>query len=171
VKTTECDREPDVLEAVISGCWPSAKPGDELRAHASRCPECAHLAAVAVALRAERDEAMREARVPTSGQVWWKATMRSRAEAAAAVARPITLLQGLAGVCAAGMCAALIALAWPSIALPFAAIGPLLAREGQRISAVLSAAVIQPAMLSFAAVLGAALILSPFVLYFVLSDE
>jgi hypothetical protein len=133
---------------------------------------CADLAAVAVVLRAERDEAWCEARVPTSGQVWWRATMRTRAEAAAAAARPITLLQGLAGVCAAGVCAALIALMWSYIGPSFGGISTTLSREGQRIgAAALSAAMIQQAMLSFAVVLGAALILSPFVLYFVLSDE
>ena len=131
VNITECDREPDVLEAVMSGClapWKHCRhrrpcdpgdPGDDdLRSHASRCPVCADLAAVAVVLRAERDDAWREARVPTSGQVWWRATMRRRAEATAAAARPITMLQGLAGACAAGVCAAVIALAWPSTGQP-----------------------------------------------------
>src|SRR5688572_18752339 len=159
----------------MSGCWPgdSGNPrNDDLRNHARRCPVCADLAAVAVVLRAERDDAWREARVPTSGQVWWRATMRTRAEAAAAAARPITMLQGLAGACAAGVCAAVIALAWPSTGQPLAGVAATLSREGQRIGeAAVSAVVMNQALLSLAVVLGAGLILSPFVLYLVLSDE
>lgn len=179
MNTTECDREPDVLEAVMSGSWPPADPGDPgndgLLSHAHRCPVCADLVAVALVLRTERDEAWREARVPTSGQVWWRATMRTRAEAAAAAARPITMLQGLAGACAAGVCATVITLAWPSSGQPLAGIAATLSREGQRIGAaalsVTSAVVMNQALLSLAVVLGASLILSPFVLYLVLSDE
>ncbi len=181
----ECDREPDVLEAVISGAWPPgnivdivdlAAPGDpgdnDLRAHASRCPVCADLAAVALVLQAERDAAWREARVPTSGQVWWRATMRRRAEATAAAARPISLLQGLAGACAAGVCAAVIALAWPATGRPFEGIAAALSEEGLRLgAAAMSAMLMNQALLSLAVVIGAGLILSPFLLYLALSDE
>jgi len=176
VSITECDREPDVLEAVMSGCWPPEDTGnlenEDLRSHAGRCPVCADLATVAVVLRTERDAAWREARVPTSGQVWWRATMRRRAEATAAAARPITMLQGLAGACAAGVCAAVIALAWPATGQPFAGVAAALSQEGQRIgAAAVSAVVMNQTLLSLAVVLGAGLILSPFVLYLVLSDE
>ena len=175
MKTTECDREADVLEAVVSGCWPAGdagEPGDDLRSHVAGCPVCADLAAVAVALRNERDDAWREARVPTSGQVWWRATMRTRAEATAAAAWPITMLQGLAAACAAGVCAVLITRAWPSAAEPFAGIAASLSQGAQRFAgAALSAVEMNQALLSLALLVGAGLILSPFVLYFVLSDE
>jgi hypothetical protein len=179
VNATECEREAEVLEAVISGCWPPGGQGDagsdDLLSHASRCAACADLAAVAALLRAERDDAWREAHVPTSGQVWWRATMRARAEASAAAARPITMLQGLAGACAAGVCAALIVLAWPSTGQPFAWMGTTLFGEGQRIGgpalAATLSAVMPQALLSLAVVVGAALILSPFVLYLVVSDD
>ena len=179
VNTIECDREPDVLEAVMSGCWPPGDlrgPGDpgedDLRSHITLCPVCADLANVAVVLRNERDAACCDARVPTSGQVWWRATMRKRAEATAAAARPISMLQGLAGACAAGVCAAVITLAWPSTGQRVAVIAAMLSREGQRIGAeAVSAVVMNQALLSLAVVLGAGLILSPFVLYLVLSDE
>ena len=173
MKSTPCDREPDVLEAVISGCWPpEGSAGDDLRGHARVCPVCADLAAVAVVLRDEGDAARREAPIPTSGQVWWRATMRTRTEAAAAAARPITMLHGLAGVCGAGLCAALVTQAWPTTGRPLAWIATTLSREGERIAAAaVSAAVVEQALLSLAVVLGAALILSPFLLYFVLTDE
>ena len=174
--TTECDREPDVLEAVLSGRWPQGDlvdPGsDDLRTHAGCCPVCADLAAVAMVLRDERDAAWREAHVPTSGQVWWRATMRRRAEAAAAAGRPITLLQGLAGACAAGVCAAIIALAWPATGQPLAGVAAWLSQEAQQLgAAAMSAVVMNQVVLALAGVLGAGLILSSFVLYLVLSDE
>jgi hypothetical protein len=180
VNATECEREADVLEAVMSGCWPPEARGDDgsedLGSHASRCAVCAELASVAVVLRTERDDAWREAHVPTSGQIWWRATMRTRAEASAAAGRPITMLQGLAGTCAAGVCAALIVLAWPSTGQPFAGIVATLFRDGEGIGgAALSAtlaALMPQALLSLTVVLGAAaLILSPFLLYLVVSDE
>jgi len=175
VNMAECDRESDVFEAAMSGYWPPGDEGDpvddDLCSHITRCPVCADVADVAVVLRNERDAAVREARVPTSGQVWWRATMRTRAEATAAAARPIAMLQGLAGACAAGMCATLIAVAWPT-GHPFAWMAATLSREGQRIAAaVASAAVMQQSLLSLAALLVAGLILSPLVLYLALSDE
>ena len=168
MNTTECPREQDVVEAVMSGNWP-----DGLRSHADRCPVCADLAMVAVLLHGEGDEAWREARVPTSGQVWWRATLRARAEAAAAAARPITMVQGLAGACAAGVSMALITLAWPSSVQPLLnGIIATVSREGQRIGAVaLSATTMQQALWPVALVIGAALILTPFVLYLMLSED
>ena len=115
MNTTECDREPDVLEAVISGAWPPgnivdivdlAPLGIQVITTCAPTPAAVRSAPISppwpLVLQAERDAAWREARVPTSGQVWWRATMRRRAEATAAAARPISLLQGLAGACAAG---------------------------------------------------------------------
>lgn len=171
MNTTACDREQDVLEAVMSGRWPPAD--DDLRRHATGCPICSDLATVAAVLRDERDEAWRDAHVPTSGQVWWRASIRTRAEAAATAARPIAVLQGLAGACAAGLGAALVTLAWPSIHRPLAWIADLLSREAQRIGVVaVSATAIQQALLlSVVVVLGASLILTPLVLYLVLSDD
>jgi hypothetical protein len=176
---TTCDREEDVLEAIMSGQWPPV-PGNNvnngnnvaLRGHVDSCPVCSDLATVALALRNERDLAYRDAHLPTSGQVWWRASMRTRAEAAAMAARPITVLQGLAGACAAGVGVALVTLAWPSIERPLAGAGDILSREAQRLGvAAVSAAAVQQALLSVAVVVGAGLLLTPLVLYLVLSDE
>jgi hypothetical protein len=57
--------------------------------------------------------AAQEVRVPAPGQVWWRAAMRSRAEAARAAARPLTWSQGLAAACAVGLAAAAGGAAWP----------------------------------------------------------
>ena len=170
---TTCDREEEVLDAIMSGQWPPA-PGNNvgLFEHVDGCPICGELATVAMALRSERDLAYRDAHLPTSGQVWWRASMRTRAEAAATAARPITVLQGLAGACAAGVSVALVTWAWPSIERPLAGAGDILSREAQRLGvAAVSAAALEQALLSIAVVVGAGLILTPLVLYLVLSDE
>jgi hypothetical protein len=160
----ECPRESEVLEAVVCDRWP-----DELRRHADACVVCGEVTTVATALNDEREAACREARLPTSGQVWWRASTRARAEAAAAAARPITVVQGVAGACAAGVSAALITLTWPSTRAPIAEI---VSRGSQRLgAAALSAATIEQAVLSAAVLLAAGAILAPFVVYLLLSEE
>lgn len=163
----ECPRESDVLEAVVLERWP-----DELRRHADDCIVCRDLAVVAVALHDEREDAWREARLPTSGQVWWRASTRARTEAAAAAARPITILQGLAGACAAGVSAALITLGWPATPAPLSSIADIVSRGTQRLgAAALSAGTMEQAALSVAVLLGASVILAPFVVYLLLSED
>jgi hypothetical protein len=164
---TECNREPEILDAVASGHWP-----DDLRDHADRCSVCADLSVVVTLLREEHREASSAARLPTAGQVWWRATMRRRAEAAAAAARPITMLQGLAGACAAGVFAALITLWWPSFERPVAWMASTLTRESTRVEAVGPLTTTVPfAIVSLVVIAAAGLILTPLIFYFVLSDE
>jgi hypothetical protein len=162
---SECPYEADVLDAATSGCWP-----DGLRAHAGACAICGDLATIAAALQDDRDAAFEDAHVPTSGQVWWRATVRMRAEAAAAAARPLTIVEALAGACAAGMCAAVITLAWPSAREPLASIGPALAREAQGLGAAAASSGALPA-LAAAVVLAAGCLLMPVVLSLLLSDD
>jgi len=59
---TACDREPEVLDRIMSGQWPPVD--DDLRNHADDCPVCAELAAVATILHDERNEAFGDARLP-----------------------------------------------------------------------------------------------------------
>jgi hypothetical protein len=164
VTTIECDREHEILEAVITGCW----PGD-LRAHADRCGACGEVAALAAVFRDERARAWSEAGLPTAGQVWWRAAMRRRAEAAAKAARPITLLQGIAGACAAGAAAGAISIAAASLNSPLPWLSSLLQRDGSGLS--LPAAATQPAVVSLALLVGAAVLLTPLWLYLALSEE
>jgi hypothetical protein len=167
VKTSECHSEPDVLEASVSGYWPG-----ELSAHVKDCPICGNLALTVDLLRKEHAEASREALVPTAGQVWWRATMRRRAEASMAAARPITLIQGVAGASAAGTFAAFVTMAWPSVEQGLARIASAIGRGSVTTEAVawpLSATV--PGLVSLALVVAAGLIVAPLVFYLVLSDE
>ena len=60
-------------------------------------------AIVAEAIAAEAAVANREAAPPSSAIVWWRAQMRARQEAAAAVDRPITIVHALAIACGAGL--------------------------------------------------------------------
>lgn len=151
---TECPREQDVLEATVSTLW-----SHDLRAHVDFCPVCRDLATVATALRDEGEGARHETHPPTSGQVWWRATMRTRAEAARAAARPIMVLQALSAACVVGVFAALITRSWASIGLSLTWVA----------GALSNVAILR--VLAVGLILGAALILTPFVLYFVLSDD
>jgi hypothetical protein len=167
VTAIECSREADVLEAVAVGRWP-----DELRGHTDACAVCRDLALVAAVMQDERESTSQEVHLPTSGQVWWRASTRARAEAAATVARPITALQAVAGACAAGVSAALITLGWPSTLAPLASIVDTLSRGGQRLGAVThSAGAMEHAILSVIVLLGAGVILAPFVMYLLFSED
>jgi hypothetical protein len=151
---TDCLREPEVLDAIVVSRWP-----DDLRVHVDGCPVCGELARVASALSEEGDAARGEAHPPTSGQVWWRATMRTRAEAARAAARPITVLQALSAACAVGLFAGLLTRSWTSVGQPLT-----------WMAGALSVMAMQPVIV-VGLLLGAALILAPFVFYLVLSDE
>jgi hypothetical protein len=95
---TECRRESDVLDAIAAGRWPGASPA-ELRAHVATCAVCGDLALAASALH---DDAAVVAPIalPSAGQVWWRAELRSRAEAAQLAQRPIIAVQVVAAVVA-----------------------------------------------------------------------
>ena len=70
--------------------------------------------AIIAALAEEGAAARRDAMVPSASIVWWRAQMRARQEAARAVTRPITLVEGIAIACAAGITLGVagIAFAW-----------------------------------------------------------
>jgi hypothetical protein len=106
----DCCREIDVIDAIASRRWPD-RADDELRAHVASCPICADVADVASALAQDHDVALREAvRLPSANVVWFRAQARARAEASRQAARPIAIMQaiGLAG--ATGVISLLIGL-------------------------------------------------------------
>lgn len=121
---TDCPHEPDVVSAVLARRWPDGC-SEELRQHAEACDICGDVLVVASLLREEQVLA-RDLEVPAAGQVWWRAAVRARAEAAHAAARPMIWLQGLAGACVSGLGVALVSLAWPSIHSSVAGAAPLL---------------------------------------------
>ena len=109
--TRTCRQEAAVLAAARASA--DAVVSDDIQAHLASCEDCRLSFALVVSLQDERSQAMTAARVPSAGQVWWRAELRARQDAAAAVARPITLATGLAAAAVAGVIVSLIgAVGW-----------------------------------------------------------
>jgi hypothetical protein len=98
VSTIECRHESDVLDEIGAGRWPEAAPA-ELKAHVAACVVCGDLALAASALHDDAPAAAPMA-LPSAGQVWWRAELRSRHEAAHLAQRPILAVQVVAAVVA-----------------------------------------------------------------------
>ncbi len=118
----DCAREAEVIRYLASGA-----PGrglrieqsdPELRDHIAECASCAEIFELASILHADDEHAQRDARVPAAGLMWWRATIRARAEAARTAEQPITIAQGVAGSCAVAVGCALAAYAWRSVSWP-----------------------------------------------------
>jgi hypothetical protein len=165
----DCPREADVLEAIALGRWPGQCA--ELTAHASTCPVCRELAEVACALSDDRDSLCRESQPPPAGMVWWRATIRARADAARTATQPISAAQGVAAACIVGAAVGLGGAAWRSLHW-LARLGDLAAHLEARQASIAAAS-------SFAAqhgmpillALAAGLVLAPLALYLTLADD
>ena len=148
-QTIECAREADVLDALASARWPG-RVDAELAQHVSSCEVCQDVIAVASAMQEDHEAAWREANVPSSGQMWWRAEMRARQEAIRDASRPVTIAQGIAALMALAVVAAAGWFAWPTLQGLFATPPPFL--------------------LPLAIGLLALLVVTPVALYFVLSE-
>jgi predicted anti-sigma-YlaC factor YlaD len=102
-----CQREIEVLAAVMDGRWPAGCEA-ELRAHAASCSDCSEVVLVAGALRRDHHAAMSEATVPHGSVVWFRAQRRARREALETARRTITAVQTGSIAAAAVVGAALI---------------------------------------------------------------
>jgi hypothetical protein len=160
----ECARESDVLDALASARWPN-RVERELADHVASCAICQDVVTVATAIQADHDQAWREANVPSSGQMWWRAEMRARQDAIREASRPVAIAQGVAALFALVVAAVAGWFAWPSVRSLFAAVLPT---DG---STVASAAFTSPALLPLAIAMGALLIIAPLALYVVLSEK
>jgi len=172
VKTVDCCREDDVLDALTSGRWPD-RVDDEIKGHVATCAICADVVEVASAVLEVRNDGPGEMRIPSSAVMWWRAQMRARQEAAREAARPITVAQVVAAVTlvAVGV-SALIALSpwfagvlggWmPDVEIA-TSLSALLAPSGMLTQGwVLSAVAIG---------LGVWLVLAPVAIYFAVADD
>src|SRR2546422_5177336 len=110
-----CPREQEIVDLLVSD-RPTEDRAEALRAHAAQCGACAEALELAHLLRDDQQTLCDEAVVPSAGAVWWRATMRARAEAARAAGQPITLLQGIAAATAVGLFAGLAGAVWRSVA-------------------------------------------------------
>ena len=168
-QASECSREADVLEAVAFGRWPEQCA--ELVTHVASCAVCADLVEVARALRDDREWLCRAAQPPTAGMVWWRATIRARADAARTATQPISVLQGVAGACIVGAAAGLATVAWRSIQW-FDRIGELAMQfESHRDGLASASAIAANHGLPILIAVAAGLVLAPLAIYFTLADD
>jgi len=161
----ECPRESEVFEAV------AFDRVHDVRDHLAECAICAEIADVAGALRAEHAAACREAHVPSAGAVWWRATVRARAEAAQTVSKPITILQGVAGACGVGLAVAVASMVWRSLHFFDSAAGFVARLEERRDEIATASALIVQHGVPIVLALAACFVLAPVALYFALADE
>ena len=166
---TECPREADVFEAIAFGRWPD-HAGAELRTHVAGCAVCRDLADVAAVLHADRQALLRTAHPPTAGVVWWRATIRARAEATRTAMQPITLWQGVAAAAIVGVVAALGGSLW-QWSRTADRIGGLIALlvNGRDATSLASIGFEHAIFVLFGVV--ACLVLAPVALYLTLSDD
>lgn len=114
-RLAECRHEADLVAAVTSGRWPTAA-GQALREHVDSCPVCADVLQVAQAMTAIEQETLADTRLPGAGQVWWRAQVRARHEAAALAARPVIVAQAVGAAAAVGLVAGVVSWQWAAIA-------------------------------------------------------
>jgi hypothetical protein len=165
----QCAREADVIEAIAFGRWPEHCA--DLVAHVSTCVTCADLVIVSRALHDDRESLCREAQLPAAGMVWWRATIRARADAARTATQPISILQGVAGACIVGVTAGLATVAWQSIHW-VDRLGDLVVRLESRRADIASASAFAAGHgLPILLALAAGLVLAPLALYITLTDD
>jgi hypothetical protein len=91
---SECTRQQEIVAIVRAGRWPDGCD-DDTRAHVAACADCTESVQIATLLTDDYRAALRTARVPGSGLVWWRMQRRAREEAARNAARVVTLVQGI----------------------------------------------------------------------------
>ena len=167
--TCECSREEDVLDALSARRWPDRCDAD-LRAHVASCGICADLVDVATALLDDHELAWRDARVPPSGVVWWRAQLRAREDAARAAVRPLAFIQGVAASVAVWLVVALVRAVPPAYLSTWRAwVTELVPDITVRMPDMARVAGAVP--LSILVLLAAWLVLAPVAIYFAAVDE
>jgi hypothetical protein len=144
-----------------------------LRAHAHTCEVCREVVAIVPLLREDYVDARdaigrRDVPLPSAGQIWWRAAVCARADAARAAARPLVWGYGAAAACAVGLVAAALGWLWPSLLPVFARVGAVTARFEPAADVVLATL---RAQLPIVIGLAAFLIAAPVALYFALREE
>ena len=155
----ECPRESEVLDALASARWPERVEA-ELADHVASCGVCQDVLTVASAMQADHGAAWKEANVPSSGQMWWRAEMRVKQDAVREASRPVAVAQGVAAVLALSVAAAAGWFAWPTVRA-FAA----------TLSFAQMPALASPMFIPLAVAMGALLVVAPVALYVVLSEK
>jgi hypothetical protein len=112
VTALDCAREPEVVQAVMAGRLAACQ---DLGQHVESCDVCREVVAITRLFREDRDATLADVHLPAAGQVWWRAAVRARLDAAHAAARPLTWATGVAAACAAGLTVGVVGIAWPTI--------------------------------------------------------
>jgi len=103
--------------------------------------------------------------------VWWRATIRARADAARTAAQPISVLQGIAGACFVGAAAGLATVAWQSMHW-LDRIGELAVRLESRRADIAAASTLAAGHgLSILVAVACGLVLAPLAIYLTLADD
>ena len=168
-----CAREQEVVELLVSGRR-TDENDDALRAHAAQCGACAETLQLARLLRDDHRALCNEAPVRSAGAVWWRATIRARAEAARTAGQPITLLQGLAAATAVGLLVGLGSGWWRSVVLGHAWLdraGDIASRLDAGHALASSAGAVAALGLPLLLAIAACLIVAPVAVYFATADE
>jgi hypothetical protein len=158
-----CPHEQAIVDLVVAG-GRFEESDDSLRAHVDNCRACAGTLELARLLQDDQQVLCAAAPVPSAGAVWWRATIRARAEAARAAGQPITLLQGITAATAVGLFVALVGAWWRSVAPGdawFEHVDELVSR---------SASVPVPLVLSLLLVVAACVIVAPIAVYLATAD-
>ena len=168
MRSADCAREDELLEALQSSRWPeTADP--TLRTHVHGCASCTDLLAVAAPLLHEHHALVREAQVPSSAIVWWRAQMRSKREAADTAAQPISVVQGITLACIAGLLATALGLFVPTFRNAF---GWAADAAGSWFALPLPVdPLASPIVLAAVAAIGVCAIVLPIALYFTLHED
>ena len=172
MKTVDCSREDDVLDALSSGRWPD-RTDDELRAHIATCTICTDVVAVATAVLEVRDDEPGDMRIPSSAVMWWRAQMRARQEAAREAARPVNVAQVVALVSVAALTvAALVALSpWFGGLLGGWIAGVRQAASSDMAPISAPSALLAGGWMLPALMIGGWLVLAPVAIYFAVADD
>ena len=107
-----CPREQEVVDAMLASGQLAEASG--LPQHVAGCASCRELQEVMTMLRPEQAR-FDDVSLPASGQIWWRAAVRARMEAARAAARPVGWAQGATAASLFGILCAATVLAWPFI--------------------------------------------------------
>jgi hypothetical protein len=109
-----CARESEIVDRALAGRG-AATLDEDLRRHVDGCQACAELLKVIEMLREDHADAGTDVSVPAAGQVWWRAAVRARLEAAQAATKPLMWAQGMTGATLAGVTCAVLILTWPTL--------------------------------------------------------
>jgi len=168
----DCRHEARIVEMIVADRWPSGCDR-ELADHIAECSVCREVVDLALALHGEEAIGRQEARtrVPSAAIVWWRATVRARAEASRVAERPITVAQSVAGACAVGLACGVVGAAWRSLEW-FRRIGDIVAALApSRVDVQTASMLILQHALPLVLGVGACLVIAPLALYLVLSDD